>query len=102
MPGSRRNVDPRALLDPRVAVVGRRGEQLVRANRRPTLVGHIAGLTIMVVGLGVLASGGVDLIAGGANTVVLLATGAVTFLLRAGSLGFGWKLPVYKSRPPRV
>ena len=77
LPGSRRNVDPRALLDPRVAVVGRRGEQFVRANRRPTLVGHIVGLTIMVVGLGVLASGGVDLIDGGANTVVLLATGVV-------------------------
>ncbi|WP_299612249.1 trimeric intracellular cation channel family protein [uncultured Tateyamaria sp.] len=27
---------------------------------------------------------------------------AVTFTLRAGSLYFGWRLPVYKSRPPRV
>lgn len=26
----------------------------------------------------------------------------VTFGLRAGSLGFGWKLPVYRSRPPRA
>ncbi|MGA9277114.1 MAG: TrkH family potassium uptake protein [Ilumatobacter sp.] len=50
---------------------------MVRANRRPTLVGHIVGLTIMVVGLGVFASGTVDLIDRGANTVVLLATGLV-------------------------
>ncbi len=27
---------------------------------------------------------------------------AVTFALRAGSLAFGWKLPVYRSRPPRA
>lgn len=31
----------------------------------------------------------------------LLSCAAVTFLLRAGSLRFGWRLPVYKSRPPR-
>ena len=31
----------------------------------------------------------------------LLAAGAVTFGLRAGSLTFGWRLPVYRSRPPR-
>ncbi len=31
----------------------------------------------------------------------LLACAGVTFLLRAGSLRFGWRLPVYKSRPPR-
>ncbi|MCL4675926.1 MAG: trimeric intracellular cation channel family protein [Pararhodobacter sp.] len=32
----------------------------------------------------------------------LLACAAVAFLLRAGSLVFGWRLPVYRSRPPRV
>lgn len=32
----------------------------------------------------------------------LLACAGVTFLLRAGSMRFGWKLPVYKSRPPRA
>jgi len=32
----------------------------------------------------------------------LLACAAVTFGLRAGSLGFGWALPVYKPRPPRT
>ena len=31
----------------------------------------------------------------------LTTTAAVTFLLRAGSLTFGWRLPVYKARPPR-
>lgn len=31
----------------------------------------------------------------------LLACAAVTFALRAGSVAFGWRLPVYRSRPPR-
>ncbi len=31
----------------------------------------------------------------------LLACAAVTFGLRAGSLTFGWRLPVYRARPPR-
>ncbi len=31
----------------------------------------------------------------------LAAAALVTFGLRAGSLAFGWRLPVYKSRPPR-
>lgn len=34
--------------------------------------------------------------------VALILCGACTFLLRAGSLSFGWSLPVYKSRPPRL
>lgn len=33
--------------------------------------------------------------------LALAACAAMTFLLRAGSLAFGWKLPVYKPRPPR-
>ncbi len=78
----RHDLDPRALLDPRTSVVGR-GERLVRAERRPTLVGHIVGLTIMVVGLGILASGAVDLIDRGANTVVLLSTGVVMSVVGA-------------------
>ncbi|OSQ53164.1 trimeric intracellular cation channel family protein [Marivita geojedonensis] len=36
---------------------------------------------------------------GPAMTVTLSA--AITFALRAGSIAFGWRLPVYKSRPPR-
>ncbi|CUX81476.1 MAG: TRIC family cation channel [Roseibaca calidilacus] len=31
----------------------------------------------------------------------LVACGGTTFALRAGSMLFGWNLPVYKSRPPR-
>ncbi|TMV94562.1 trimeric intracellular cation channel family protein [Thioclava sp. BHET1] len=31
----------------------------------------------------------------------LMICGGVTFVLRAGSLRFGWRLPVYKPRPPR-
>ncbi|TVP70606.1 MAG: trimeric intracellular cation channel family protein [Rhodobacteraceae bacterium] len=34
--------------------------------------------------------------------IVLLICGSTTFLLRSGSMRFGWCLPVYKSRPPRV
>ncbi len=32
---------------------------------------------------------------------ILLACGLVTFALRAGSLAFGWHLPVYRPRPKR-
>ncbi len=47
-------------------------------------------------GAGVLAA------AGGYGTEgALIACAAVTFILRAGSLAFGWKLPIYKNRPPR-
>ncbi len=35
-------------------------------------------------------------------SIAYLACIATTFALRAGSLTFGWKLPVYKSRPPRA
>ncbi|MEO3416761.1 trimeric intracellular cation channel family protein [Roseovarius sp. CAU 1744] len=35
------------------------------------------------------------------TTPVLLTCAIVTWALRAGSIIFGWKLPVYKSRPPR-
>ncbi|MEH7827335.1 trimeric intracellular cation channel family protein [Gemmobacter denitrificans] len=31
----------------------------------------------------------------------LLACAGVTFILRAGSILFGWRLPVYRPRPPR-
>jgi len=34
--------------------------------------------------------------------VPLLVCAGVTLALRAGSLGLGWRLPVYRSRPPRV
>jgi uncharacterized membrane protein YeiH len=31
----------------------------------------------------------------------LLACAVATFTLRAGSLHYGWRLPVYRARPPR-
>ncbi|TNJ41149.1 trimeric intracellular cation channel family protein [Phaeobacter sp. B1627] len=34
-------------------------------------------------------------------TTALIACSAVTWVTRAGSLIFGWHLPVYRSRPPR-
>ena len=40
--------------------------------------------------------------AGGSAPLALLVCGGVTWALRAGSLVFGWQLPVYKGRPPRV
>jgi uncharacterized membrane protein YeiH len=47
-------------------------------------------------------AGLIALRAGAEEPLALLAAAAVTFALRAGSMAFGWKLPVYKSRPPRV
>ncbi len=38
---------------------------------------------------------------GGTPGVALLGCAGVTFALRAGSLAFGWRMPVYKSFPPR-
>ncbi len=37
-----------------------------------------------------------------ATPLALLAGAGVTWVLRAGSLFFGWHLPVYKSTPPKV
>ncbi|SDO11758.1 Uncharacterized membrane protein YeiH [Lutimaribacter pacificus] len=39
---------------------------------------------------------------GAALWITLSACAAVTLTLRAGSLRFGWRLPVYRSRPPRA
>lgn len=48
------------------------------------------------------ALGAVALDRSGFDTFVALAVCAlICWALRAGSLLFGWKLPVYKSRPPR-
>ncbi len=35
-------------------------------------------------------------------SLAAIACVAVTFTLRAGSMTFGWSMPAYKSRPPRV
>jgi uncharacterized membrane protein YeiH len=37
-----------------------------------------------------------------AETLSLLTASVATFVLRAGSLRFGWRLPVYRPRPPRA
>jgi uncharacterized membrane protein YeiH len=42
------------------------------------------------------------LLAGAGNGPALAACAAVTLILRAGSLVFGWRLPVYRPRPPVV
>ena len=39
---------------------------------------------------------------GAPPTPALIACAVVTFLLRAGSMAYGWKLTLYKSRPPRT
>ena len=36
------------------------------------------------------------------SSIGAIACAAVVFTLRAGSMVFGWRLPVYKSRPPKV
>ncbi|MCU0800680.1 MAG: trimeric intracellular cation channel family protein [Rhodobacteraceae bacterium] len=38
---------------------------------------------------------------GQTGLVPLLACAVVTLVLRAGSMAFGWRLPVYRSAPPR-
>jgi trk system potassium uptake protein TrkH len=73
----RHDIDRRALLDPRTSVMGRRGERLLASNRRPTLTGHIVGLTLTVVGIGIFISGLVDVIDGGPDIAVLTITGAL-------------------------
>ena len=35
------------------------------------------------------------------RTLAVAACGAVTLVLRLGSMAFGWQLPVYRPRPPR-
>ena len=39
--------------------------------------------------------------AGAGQVSALLLCALVTLVLRAGSLAFGWRLPVYRARPPR-
>ncbi len=66
-----------------VPLVLRQGELYVSA----ALIGAAAGwLTYQVSGTTLLA---------------LAATAGATLALRSGSLAFGWRLPTYKSRPPR-
>ncbi|MCC5971497.1 MAG: trimeric intracellular cation channel family protein [Pararhodobacter sp.] len=66
-----------------VPMVLRQGELYLSA----ALVGALTALALIWLGLGMQLS--------------LLGCAAATFLLRAGSMRFGWRLPVYKPRPPR-
>lgn len=67
-----------------VPVVLRQGELYATA----ALAGAVAALGLQALG----ASSG----------LALLGCAVLTWALRAGSLRFGWSLPVYKSRPPKA
>jgi uncharacterized membrane protein YeiH len=41
-------------------------------------------------------------LAGVSGGAALVLCGVVTLGLRAGSIAFGWRLPVYRARPPRT
>jgi len=64
-----------------VPLVLKKGELYATA----AFTGAMAAVGLAALGAGPLAT--------------LLACGITTFALRAGSLQFGWCLPVYKSRP---
>jgi len=49
---------------------------------------------------GALAAVGAEAMGGGTGEA-LAACAALTLILRVGSLGFGWRLPVYRATPPR-
>ncbi|KPQ07951.1 MAG: putative membrane protein [Rhodobacteraceae bacterium HLUCCA12] len=66
-----------------VPMVLRQGELYLSA----AFFGALSALGMIWLGLGFQAG--------------LMACAAVTFLLRSGSMRFGWRLPVYKPRPPR-
>lgn len=50
---------------------------------------------------GALAAVGVVTLEGGVGLALIVCAG-VTWALRAGSLALGWRLPVYKGRPPKM
>lgn len=64
-----------------VPMVLRQGELYVTA----ALAGAVAAVALLGMG----------------REVALIGCAAVTFILRAGSLTLGWRLPVYRPRPPR-
>jgi len=72
----------------------------VVANEVPLLLKHGE-----IYATAAFAGSGAALIAlelGADLRLALIAAGALTFALRAGSLAFGWRLPAYRARPPRV
>lgn len=64
-----------------VPMVLRQGELYVTA----ALAGAVAAVALLGMG----------------REVALIGCATVTFILRAGSLTLGWRLPVYRPRPPR-
>lgn len=64
-----------------VPLVLKQGELYVTA----ALAGALAGIAALALG----------------REAALIAAAGVTFTLRAGSILFGWRLPVYRPRPPR-
>jgi uncharacterized membrane protein YeiH len=72
-----------------VPLVLKQGELYVSA----AFAGAVAAvLTVALTGGGLQGAGG---------GLPLVACAVVTLVLRAGSLTFGWRLPVYRPRPPR-
>ena len=67
-----------------VPLVLKQGEPYVTC----ALAGAGAALAVLAIGEGV--------------GLALIACAIVTFVLRGSALAFGWRLPVYKSRPPRA
>ncbi|UYV37930.1 trimeric intracellular cation channel family protein [Rhodobacteraceae bacterium D3-12] len=51
--------------------------------------------------MGALAAVAVVAVEGGVGLALMVCAG-VTWVLRAGSMALGWRLPVYKGRPPQV
>lgn len=78
---SLRHADPHGLVSARTSVFGRRGERLLAERRRPTLTGHIVGLTVAVIGVGITLSGVVELFDGGPDVWELLVSGVVATVL---------------------
>lgn len=71
--------DIRALTDARTSIFGARGERLVAAHRRPSLAMNVVGLTLAVVGLGIVVCAVVELVDGGPDVVPMFLTGAVVW-----------------------
>lgn len=84
------HLDPHALTNRRVSVLGARGERLLASNRRPSLALNVVGLSVMVVGIGIMISGVVDIIDGGPDVLALLITGFCTAIAGAVS----WRLTI--------
>ncbi len=59
----------------RVSWFGERGERLLSPGRYSSLVANVVGLTLAVVGVGIIASGVVELIDGGPHVIVLALAG---------------------------